>query len=292
MSIEEVPEDWPNRQATRMVRGPKHHWHVQQAGTDGPDVLLLHGAGGSVHSFADLLPLLAEGTRVFAPDLPGHGYTKRGAQRRSGLQQMAEDLSALCVQEGIAPRAIIGHSAGGAIALMMGRMEAHGGATIIGINPALSPFEGLAGVLFPMLAKVLATVPFTSRLFSGVSPQPERVRALIDSTGSKLTDAQIELYRRLVAREAHVNGTLSMMAQWDLDPLLSHLMDITNRVHFITGTYDLTVPARISEDAARKIPGAQVTALDGYGHLVHEEIPDRVAQICRGILEQKRAALG
>ncbi len=287
----EVPEDWPNRQATRMVRGPKHHWHVQQAGASGPDILLLHGAGGSVHSFAELIPLLAESTRVFAPDLPGHGFTKRGAQRRSGLQHMAEDISALCAQEGIAPTAIIGHSAGGAIALMMARMDAHRSATIIGINPALSPFEGLAGVLFPMLAKFLATVPFTSRLFSGVSAQPERVRALIDSTGSKLTDAQIALYRRLVAREAHVNGTLSMMAQWDLDPLLSELMDLKSRVHFITGTYDMTVPARIAEDAARKIPGADVTALNGYGHLVHEEIPDQVANICLDILEIEKAAL-
>lgn len=284
------PNDWPNRTASRIVRGPKHLWHVQQMG-DGPDVVLLHGAGGSVHSYAALIPLLAKRVRVFAPDLPGHGFTKRGAQRRSGLQQMAEDISALCAQEGVSPTAIIGHSAGGAIALMMGQLPAHRHTTIIGINPALSRFEGMAGVLFPAMAKLLATVPFTSRLFSGVSSRPERVKALIDSTGSKLSDDQIELYRRLVAREAHVNGTLDMMAQWDLDLLIDGLMQITNPVHFITGTYDMTVPARVAEDAARKIPGARVTALQRYGHLVHEEIPDRVAEICmRALAPTENAA--
>lgn len=283
------PDDWPNRSASRMVRGPKHLWHVQQMG-EGPDVLLLHGAGGSVHSYAALMPLLAREVRVFAPDLPGHGFTRRGAQRRSGLDQMAEDISALCAQEGVRPRAIIGHSAGGAIALMMGGLPAHEGATIIGINPALSRFEGMAGVLFPAMAKLLATVPFTSRLFSGVSSRPERIRSLMDSTGSKLTAEQIELYRRLVAREAHVNGTLDMMAQWNLDTLICGLMEITNPVHFITGTYDMTVPARVAEEAARKIPGARLTALERYGHLVHEEIPERVAEICLDALRETQNA--
>lgn len=284
------PADWPNRAASRVVHGPRHRWHVQDMGS-GADVLLLHGAGGSVHSYAAMIPLLAAHMRVFAPDLPGHGYTKRGAQRRSGLQQMAEDISALCVQESVQPKAIIGHSAGGAIALMMGQMPAYQDTTIIGINPALSRFEGLAGVMFPALAKVLATVPFTSRLFSGVSSQPERIKSLMDSTGSKLSAEQIDLYRRLVSREAHVNGTLDMMAQWNLDPLIGGLMEIKNPVHFITGTYDMTVPARVAEDAARKIRGAQVTALERYGHLVHEEIPKQVAKIClTAILETKNAA--
>jgi magnesium chelatase accessory protein len=283
------PEDWPNRDASRMVHGPKHQWHVQQMGR-GPDVLMLHGAGGSVHSYAALMPLLAKHVRVFAPDLPGHGYTKRGAQRRSGLQMMAEDVSALCAQEGVNPSAIIGHSAGGAIALMMGQLPAHQGTTIIGINPALSRFEGFAGVMFPAMAKVLATVPFTSRLFSGVSSRPERIKALMDSTGSKLSAEQIDLYRRLVSREAHVNGTLDMMAQWNLDALIDGLMEITNPVHFITGTYDMTVPARVAEDAARKIRGAQVSALERFGHLVHEECPEQVAQICLDAISPKANA--
>ena len=253
-------------------------------------MLLLHGAGGSVHSFADLFPRLAQHARVFAPDLPGHGFTKLGARQRSGLQHMAEDVSALCAQEHIAPRMIIGHSAGGAIALMMGQLPAHQTATLVGINPALSRFDGIAGVLFPAMAKLLATVPFTSRLFSSVWASKDRVRTLINSTGSTLSDAQVDLYRTLVAREAHVSGTLDMMAQWDLGPLVDGLMTIENPVHFITGTYDMTVPARIAEDAAKKMPNAQVTALERYGHLVHEERPDEIARICLSLLPAKEKA--
>ena len=43
---------------------------------DAPVILLLHGFPTSSHMFRDLIPLLADGYRVIAPDLPGYGQTK------------------------------------------------------------------------------------------------------------------------------------------------------------------------------------------------------------------------
>lgn len=278
----EIPADWPNRAKSRVVRGPVHEWHLQQTG-DGPKVLLLHGAGGSVHSFRALLPLLAAHFHVLAPDLPGHGFTRLGGQRRSSLERMAEDLTALCDAQGFHPTAIIGHSAGAAIALQMARTMP--GLRLVGINPALGNFEGMAGVLFPVMAKFLAAIPFTARLFSGTSARPERVRALIDSTGSQIDPAGLELYRRLVAREAHVQGALSMMAQWTLDDLLADLPAIKAPALFVTGSEDRTVPPRVAQVAANRMAQARVHALDGYGHLIHEEAPDHIFEICRDFIE-------
>lgn len=273
----DIPNDWPNRALSRKVRGPRHDWHVQEAGS-GPDVLLLHGAGGSVHSFAELIPLLAKHARVFAPDLPGHGFTRLGAQRRSGLAPMAEDIAVLCNQENISPKAIIGHSAGAAIALELAHSRPD--CRVVGINPALSPFEGIAGLLFPAAAKLLAAVPFTSKLFSGASASPVRIKALIDSTGSKLSPEGLDRYRQLVSMERHVSGTLSMMAQWDLDALLAALPDIQNPARFIVGAYDMTVPNKVATTAAQRMPNAEVISLPSSGHLVHEEQPEQVADLC------------
>lgn len=42
---------------------------------DAPAILLLHGFPSSSHMFRDLLPLLAKGYRVLAPDYPGFGHS-------------------------------------------------------------------------------------------------------------------------------------------------------------------------------------------------------------------------
>lgn len=280
----DIPEDWPNRAYSRVIRGPVHEWHLQECGSGEP-VLLLHGAGGSVHSYRALLPLLARHYHVLAPDLPGHGFTRLGAQRRSGLEQMAEDIAALLATQEFRPRAIIGHSAGAAIALQLARQSPD--IRIVGINPALGKFEGMAGVLFPVMAKLLAAVPFTARLFSGTSARPDRIRALIEGTGSRIDAQGLDLYRRLVGCEAHVKGTLSMMAQWVLDDLLTALPTIDAPTLFITGSGDRTVPPRVARAAAARMPQAEVTAIDGHGHLIHEEIPARIAELCRAFIDAR-----
>ena len=105
--------------STRIVNGP-HRWHVQIAGT-GPDLLLLPGAGASTHTWRALIPELAKTHRVIALDLPGQGFTQSPNAKRSGLEEMAEDITALARSEGWTPAAIIGHSAGAAIAMRRNR---------------------------------------------------------------------------------------------------------------------------------------------------------------------------
>ena len=65
---------WPRAETSRFVQVGNIDFHVQVSGA-GEDVLLLHGAGASAHSFSDLAARLSEGYRVIAPDLPGQGFT-------------------------------------------------------------------------------------------------------------------------------------------------------------------------------------------------------------------------
>ncbi|WP_299628989.1 alpha/beta fold hydrolase BchO [uncultured Tateyamaria sp.] len=279
---------WPNAHLSRRGHGPVHRWHIQETGS-GKTILLLHGAGGSTHSFRDVSPLLAGRFHVIALDLPGHGFTQLGARHRSGLDDTAQDIAALCAQEGWRPDIIIGHSAGSAVALRLaqGDLSPRGQTPlVIGINAALSEFKGVAGLLFPAMAKALAAVPFTARLFSGASANPARIKALIDSTGSVLDAEGLALYRRLVSDRDHVDGTLIMMAQWRLNPLLARLKDHQGPVHFIVGDQDKTVSPQVSADAAKLIAGAQVHRIADLGHLAHEERPAEVAGLIMHIIDE------
>lgn len=253
-----------------------HLWHVQEDGA-GPLLLLLHGAGGATQSWRNLFPLLvAAGFRVVAVDLPGQGFTRSGARHRAGLDPTSVDVARLVAAEGWRPAAVIGHSAGAAIALRLQQIDGFAPVPVAVINPALAQFDGVAGWLFPKLAKALAVAPGVARLFSATAATPARVRRLLDVTGSHVDAEGQRLYLMLVGDRDHVDGTLTMMAQWSVDALVASLPGIRVPVLFVVADSDGSVPPRVSETAAARMPGSGIVRLPG-GHLVHEETPLPVA---------------
>ena len=273
------PPDWPMADVSSRVDCRPHRWHVQVQGA-GPDVLLLHGAGGATQSWRNLFPLLTTDHRVIAVDLPGQGFTQAGTRGRHGVAATAQDLTRLCAQEGWAPDLIVGHSAGVPIALQMvldGMTPAHG---IVGINAALETFKGAAGLFFPLMAKTMAAVPLTARLFAATTT-PARVRRLLDGTGSRIDARGQDLYLRLASDTDHVDGTLEMMAQWTLEDLSRRLPQIAVPVLLLTGDADRAVPPATSIDAAARLPQGRHLTLGPLGHLAHEEDAARVAEAIR-----------
>jgi magnesium chelatase accessory protein len=284
-----APHDWPHRAQSRSVATAGHSWWVIDTGTRDdprPTIVMLHGAGGSGHSFRHLIPLLDD-YRLIVPDLPGQGLTQVRPGAKFGLEQMTQDLIALCKTMDIAPDWIIGHSAGGALALHMAEKTQLSG--VIGINAALSKFDGAAGVLFPLLARFLAAVPLVPQAISALWGNPATVERLLSSTGSQIDAEGRAQYLALVRRAAHVNGTLSMMAAWDLDWFLARLPQIATPVLLIAAADDGTVPARVSQDAAARLPRAELEKMAQGGHLVHEvDAPTVAARIL--LFLQKTAA--
>ncbi|MEQ3708993.1 MAG: alpha/beta fold hydrolase BchO [Tateyamaria sp.] len=275
---------WPHAQHSRFVLCKPHRWHIQDIG-QGPLILLIHGAGGATHSWQHLIPILSQTHRIVAVDLPGQGFTQLGAQRRCGLNHMAEDIAALCHAEDLHPSAIIGHSAGAAIALRMAELMPN--PQVIGINAALDTFQGIAGVLFPMFAKTIAALPFAAHVFSATASNNQGVARIIQGTGSTLPPADLNLYRRLVGSPKHVQATLQMMAQWQLEPLLARLPHHPTRTLLIAAENDGAVPPITSTNAAKIMPHAQVTMIPKLGHLAHEEDPNAIApHILNALLAQ------
>ncbi len=272
------PDDlagWPHAGTSRQVTVKPHRWHVQVMG-QGPDLLFLHGAGGATHSWRDVAPRLADRYRCILVDLPGHGFTRLSTRFRSSLQFMAEDLERLIDHENWQPAGIVSHSAGGAVALRLAGRSANP-LRIVAFNPALEPFQGLAGVLFPMAARMIALTPFATDLIRMALVSPSRTEQLLKGTGSDIGPEGVALYARLLRDRAHVEGALLMMSQWSLTGLLADLPKIRAPALFLLGENDKTVPPAGAEAAAAKLPDARCERLAGLGHLAHEEAPDLAA---------------
>lgn len=273
--------DWPNREASRFVRAAGLKWHVQRMGR-GPTVLLIHGTGAATHSWRRLMPILAERFDVIAPDLPGHAFTPAPRQSALSLPNMAAGLGELMKALEAEPALLVGHSAGAAIAARMALDDRAAPCAIVSFNGAFLPFRGLAGQLFPSMAKLLALNPFAPRAFAWSADRVavERIAAAI---GSPLEPEGSGLYRRLLRSPAHVSGMLGMMAFWDLKPLQRDLATLGPHLELVFGETDRAVPPSDAVEIAARAPRAHVTEMPGLGHLAHEERPDLAAAVVRRV---------
>lgn len=269
-----LPADWPHRAASRQITAAGHRWHVQEMGA-GKLLLLIHGAGGSLHCWRDLAPLLAQHYRVISLDVAGHGFSQAGRAGRAGLDAVAQDIAALAKDQEWQIDAAIGHSAGAAIALRLAQILPL--RAVVGLNPALSLFDGVAGWLFPVMAKSLSMLPFAPMLGARMLGNPAQIGRMLAQTGATIDDAGRAQYLYLARRPAHIAATLDMMAAWYLRPLLAQLGQIKVPVLLLTGARDGAVPPSSAAAAARAMPAARAHILDGYGHLLPEEAAGEIA---------------
>jgi magnesium chelatase accessory protein len=151
--------------------------------------------------------------------------------------------------------------------------------TVVSLNGALLPLTGRAARIFSPLAKLMTAMPHTPHLFAFRARHTRMVDDLMTGTGSVLAPAQIELYRRLGTNPGHVAAAIAMMAHWDLRPLRHDLPRLGPHLVLVAAGNDRTIPPATATEVNRLVPGSEVVALPGLGHLAHEEDPDQLARL-------------
>lgn len=270
-----LPADWPNRAASRRVATETTDFHVQRAGR-GPTVLLIHGTGSATSTWRDVMPLLAEDYDVVAIDLPGHGYSGWPRFTRFTIDNFAAAVNDLVQALEVVPAAIVGHSAGAAIALRLGIDGHFGRARFVSLNGALEPFGGMFAPLFKPMARAAAMTPFLAAAVARRARDAAVVRRMLNSTGSPLDPDGVRWYQVLLAREAHVRATIRMMADWEIGGIGGSLRSIAPRCHLVAAGGDLAVPPVQARRLSARYAGLALSEIDGLGHLAHEEAPERI----------------
>jgi len=280
--------DWPNRGASQFVESGGLRWHVQILG-GGPALVLLHGTGAATHSWRDVAPLLARTHPVVALDLPGHGFTAMPARRTDfALPQVARGVRDLLGRLDVSPAALIGHSAGAAIAVRMaldGVLLPQG---VVGINAALLPFPGPIGPLAPMLARMLFYNSATLGLFAYRAGQRGAIEGLLRGTGSSLDATGLALYERLFRKRGHLEGTVALMSHWDLNALQRELPKLRTPLTLVVGDKDRAVRPGDAVTVEGLVRHGRIATAKGYGHLVHEEAPALVVEMIHSALHETR----
>ena len=284
LSLERDGRDWPNRDASRFIEAGGMRWHFQRMGR-GPTLFLLHGAGAATHSWRALAPLLAREYDVVAIDLPGHGFTDPMRMGPPSLPGMARAIGVFLRTLEVEPAIVVGHSAGAAILARMALDRLIAPEALISLNGAFLPFEGLAGHLFPPIAKLLFLNPLAPRLFAW-SADRATVGRLLRGTGSTIDAQGLDLYTRLFGNAAHVEAVLAMMANWNLDQLGRDIGRLDMPVALIAAAGDKAVPPETAQAILPRLRKGGIERLRGVGHLAPEEQPARIADLVLGIARQ------
>jgi len=160
------------------VNGLKMYYEIH--GTGFP-LVVLHGAFMTIGAMGALVPLLAEGRRVVAVELQGHGHTA-DVDRPLSYEQMADDVAGLVWNLGIERTDVFGYSMGGGAAFQLA-MRHPGLVRKLVVASASSTSEGVYPEVWEGIEQI------TPELFAGtpwkeeydrVAPDPDAFPVLVE----------------------------------------------------------------------------------------------------------------
>ena len=238
----------------------------------GPAVLLVHGWGGCIYSFAETIPALAHaGHRVVALDLPGHGLSDKpvGAGHYT-IAALTSAILAVVASAGISRFTYVGHSMGGLLGLhlavggmpAMQRLVLMSAAGLTRIA-ALYPVKLLSPRLIDRLTPTCLTRPVIAGILRAAYGTPERP-----------VERDIDEYWAQTQWDEFAWACRACLHQVDFSRLSApQLRSIRIPVLVMTAGHD-----RVVGDGARRaklIPTARVVPFPEGGHLVMQECAPR-----------------
>jgi pimeloyl-ACP methyl ester carboxylesterase len=259
------------------------------AGT-GPPLMLIHGLGGTRHTWRHLMTALARTHTTIALDLPGHGESDAPAGNYSfgGHACAVRDL---LVALGHPRASIAGHSLGGGIALQIAYQFPERTDRLVLVSSG-----GLGAEVTPILRA--ATVPGAGALVAGLSRVPaaltrrlfELVPGLVAPSDARLLSDGLRGLRNSRQRKTLIR-TARTVIDWrgqtvTAGRLTSLLGDIPVLVAW--GADDTTIPPRHHHALAERVPHAVMVEIAGAGHYPHETAADRLLSAIEGFLATTR----
>ncbi|MEO1563637.1 MAG: alpha/beta hydrolase [Pseudomonadota bacterium] len=249
---------------------------------EGPDVVLIHGANGNARDFTlSFAGQLAErGYRVITFDRPGFGYSDPVYEDPGSLTaQAARLVAAANVLEADQP-IVLGHSLGGAVAMAWATQHPDNISGLIPLSAVTNFWPGPTDALYRYTNSFFGRI-FINPGIAAFLPQSyiDRVMDIVfvpqtipdgfpEHIGAPLTIRRSSISVSAAERVELKDNVLELVPFYE---------DITVPVEILHGDADLTVSWVLhSEKLATQIDGANLTLLEGIGHMPHHHTPDAV----------------
>lgn len=254
--------------------------HAEQMGA-GPDLVLIHGASGNTRDFTfAFADLLKDRYRITILDRPGLGWTDRAGPKFDRVWTNAHEdpitqaalLRAASQQLGVENPIVLGHSFGGIVALAWA-VEFDDLAGVVSVAGVANPWPGKLGWIYTIGGTAWGGA-LVLPLLSAFAPQ-----SYVDATVASIFEPQSAPDGYL----SHVGPALTLRRDAmrantrQVNWLRPHVVALSERygsisepVEIVHGDADTIVPLDVhSAKLPGQIDGANLTVLEGVGHMPH-----------------------
>ena len=245
------------------------------AGTGAKNIVLVHEMGGSLETWDDMFPALAERWRVLRYDTREAGFSEKTG-RVPVIGTMVDDIAALLdALEISAPVAIVGCAVGAAIAMHFAARHPQRSAALMAMSPA-------TGVAPELRTATLARADKAER--EGMRSIAE---ALLDLAYPAVLRGDHERYRVARARLLGVHPAsfaviYRMLAGLDLT---ADFAKIRCPTLIVAGAHDGLRPPEHVQTVARQIPESQFEVIES-GHYIPVQMPEKAVELLTGLLNR------
>lgn len=253
--------------------------HYLHAGSGRP-MFLIHGLVGSSANWRKNILPLARHASVYAIDQANMGKSQRVAGLDPGFEATADRIAAMMTALGIEEADVVGHSHGGAIALMLAARHPKRVRRLILFAPA-NPYSDLSDLLVrvyttPLGAMAASIAPYI--------PEPLQRFALGRMYGdpSRITDCSLPGYMDGLRVPGTVPHILAIVRLWFADMAkLQHALPRVATVPtlLIWGDRDRAVSLSSGERLNQELTESEMMVVPGGGHVLFEEMPEESNRI-------------
>jgi len=258
----------------------------------GPPVLLLHGFGACAYTWRYLITPLAGAHRVLTLELKGYGLSDKPRDGHYAVADQADIVAEFIRRQDLHDLVIMGHSMGGAVALMTflklekdtkdnpGRIQKLVLIDSAGYRQKLPWFIRLAKIPGASILAALLPPRFAAALVLK--------KCYYDK--DKITEEQIDTYAyygSLPGAAEAISETAKQIIPANIDSITKQYQDIKVPVLLIWGVEDEVVPLKVGLSFKRDIRGAEWVPLYHCGHIPPEEEPEATRQAIMDFLKNK-----
>lgn len=255
---------------------------IREEGSGDP-LVLVHGAGTSGAIWRRVMPLLADGRRVVAPDVPGYGGSPP-----AGPGFALEEVTARLVDEldeaGVAgPYDLVGHSLGGALAILLAARHPERVRRVVLAAPA-----GLAALPRPaaaLLGRVAAPFAIARRTLASPLAGHALVRRLalagVAHDGARVPPEHARAVLASSVGATRIGPGLASAAAADLREALAA---VHAPLGLVWGEHDPVIPRRRIDVIRAVHPDAPLSVIPGTAHAPMLEAPEAFCAALEDVL--------